>query len=534
MRQTIQRTTTAAIVISALAGTCATVSAGGGQKARDGAVTKQHDRAMAHRMVFFTADKVLGAGIINANEENLGTVDDLIIDRGTGRVEYLVLSEGGILGIGSKEVAIPFASFVFDYARDKFRLDATPEYIENAKEFVPEDWVQLESETWVDQFGDMYQRDRARAGSGASDPYATGLDRAEQATVKGTVTDVKRDRTVQGVEQIVVTVDTKSNGLQRAVLGPAWFVMSQAHPPMRGDTVEVRGFRLPRDGEDRLVARDMTVDGKTVELRNEKGAPRWDAASSGSGDKAAWSGGSAPMILLSDLIGMDAQARDKNGGEIDGAIIEMESGTVAILLLDPDENVLGIGDELRCVPWPIAAVGRESVRIDADKDMLLASEKVPSDIRVYSTQARLRPVYEVFRIDVVEFAPRERRDWASGAPVTQWTGHSDIAKAFKDGRSMSVQGTIDGTRTMTVPGTSVEALAVQVRTSESGTETVVLGPSWFFDRQSVRLEDGAKVTISAKAVTINGQRAVIAESITTGDGQRINLWHGNSPAWASR
>lgn len=532
MRQTIQQTTTAAIVIAALAGTCATVSAGSDQKARDGAAAKQHDHAVAHRMIFLSAEKVLGAGIINANDESLGSVDDLILDRGTGRVEYVVLSKGGVLGIGSKEVAIPFASFDYDYAKDKFRLNATLEYIENAKQFAPKDWVQLESGTWDDQFDEMYERNLS--GTGASDPYASGLDKAEKGTVKGRVTDVRRERTAHGAEQIVVTVDTTSDGPQRAVLGPAWFVMSQPNPPMRGDTVEVHGFRLPRDGQSRLVARDLTIDGKTTELRNEKGAPRWDATDSGAGDKSARRGGSAPMILLSDLIGMDARARDKNGGEIDGAIIEMESGTVAILLLDPDENVLGIGDELRCVPWPIAAVGRESVRIDADKDMLLASQKVPSDVRVFSTPARLRPVYEVYRIDVVQFAPRDRRDWSSGSPASHWTGHSDIGKAFKDGRTVSVLGTIESTRTMNVPGTSVEALAVQVRTADRGTETVVLGPRWFLDRQPVRFEDGATITIDAKAVTINGQRAVIAESVTTADGKRINLWNGESPAWASR
>lgn len=55
-----------------------------------------------------------------------GSIDDLVIDTKTGRASWAVVSVGGLLGIGDKEVAVPAASLLTVRAdKPTFELDAT-------------------------------------------------------------------------------------------------------------------------------------------------------------------------------------------------------------------------------------------------------------------------------------------------------------------------------------------------------------------------------------------------------------------------
>ena len=57
---------------------------------------------------FMSAEKLLGKSIKNDQGQDLGTVKDLLF--GTdGELEYVVLSEGGVLGIGEDLIPVPFA-----------------------------------------------------------------------------------------------------------------------------------------------------------------------------------------------------------------------------------------------------------------------------------------------------------------------------------------------------------------------------------------------------------------------------------------
>jgi sporulation protein YlmC with PRC-barrel domain len=53
------------------------------------------------------ADDVIGATVRKAQNENIGSVADLVIDK-DGQVKAAVLSVGGFLGIGDKHVAVPW------------------------------------------------------------------------------------------------------------------------------------------------------------------------------------------------------------------------------------------------------------------------------------------------------------------------------------------------------------------------------------------------------------------------------------------
>jgi len=81
----------------------------------------------------YRTSKVVGSMVFNEANENVGTIDDLIVTP-TETVPYAVLSVGGFLGVGSKYVVVPFSSLrVKDkqmvlYGATKDSLKALPSF----------------------------------------------------------------------------------------------------------------------------------------------------------------------------------------------------------------------------------------------------------------------------------------------------------------------------------------------------------------------------------------------------------------------
>jgi len=59
------------------------------------------------------ASKVHGSSVYNDQNEKVGSIDDLIIDR-NDHVVYAVLSVGGFLGMGNHLVAVPYDQLVIN------------------------------------------------------------------------------------------------------------------------------------------------------------------------------------------------------------------------------------------------------------------------------------------------------------------------------------------------------------------------------------------------------------------------------------
>jgi len=85
--------------------------------------------------ILLAASEVKGARVINFQNENIGDVDELLIEPDTGQVRFAVLSVGGFLGLGSTKVAVPWLAFQIVSERGKIKymmLDATRERLEKA------------------------------------------------------------------------------------------------------------------------------------------------------------------------------------------------------------------------------------------------------------------------------------------------------------------------------------------------------------------------------------------------------------------
>ncbi len=63
------------------------------------------------------ASDLIGRSVVNRNNETLGRINDVILDE-NGQVAAVLIGVGGFLGIGEKEVGVPFEALEFKMARE--------------------------------------------------------------------------------------------------------------------------------------------------------------------------------------------------------------------------------------------------------------------------------------------------------------------------------------------------------------------------------------------------------------------------------
>ncbi|HYH17660.1 MAG TPA: PRC-barrel domain-containing protein [Azospirillum sp.] len=69
-----------------------------------------------------SADKMLGKNVYGKDGEKLGEVEDIILDGADGKAKQLVISSGGFLGIGEKQVAVDFDQAKWNASEDRLEL----------------------------------------------------------------------------------------------------------------------------------------------------------------------------------------------------------------------------------------------------------------------------------------------------------------------------------------------------------------------------------------------------------------------------
>jgi hypothetical protein len=106
-----------------------------------------------HRLI--SSEKVEGTEVYNRNGDHLGTVDHMMIDKFDGRVEYVVMSFGGFLGIGESYHPLPWKVLTYDTNMGGYVIDADRPRLERAPRFTSSstpDWSDLTYRSRIDQY----------------------------------------------------------------------------------------------------------------------------------------------------------------------------------------------------------------------------------------------------------------------------------------------------------------------------------------------------------------------------------------------
>ena len=83
-----------------------------------------------------SADDLMGADVMSADDERIAGVDDVLLD-GEGHIEAILFDVGGFLGIGAQTVEVGVADFEISEVDGalQVQLDLTEEQIEDLPEY---------------------------------------------------------------------------------------------------------------------------------------------------------------------------------------------------------------------------------------------------------------------------------------------------------------------------------------------------------------------------------------------------------------
>ncbi len=107
------------------------------------------------------ADTLLGNDVVNKLGEDLGEIKEFMIDMGSGKLAYAVLSFGGLLGMGDKLFAVPWEALTLDTDNKRFTLDASKTALKDAPGFDKDHWPRMADPTWAGPVRDFYSPRRA-------------------------------------------------------------------------------------------------------------------------------------------------------------------------------------------------------------------------------------------------------------------------------------------------------------------------------------------------------------------------------------
>ncbi|HEY0877457.1 MAG TPA: PRC-barrel domain-containing protein [Zeimonas sp.] len=159
------------------------------------------------------ASKIIGTNVENANGENIGEIKDMMVDVQNERVRYVVLSHGGVLGIGDKLFAYPM-SMVESQGRngDKLVMNVDKERLEKAPGFDKNKWPSFADSKYTGEVDKYYGADSTRDGQKAgnlvraSDLIGKDFD-DRNGKEAGEIDDLIVDSSTGNVEYAVVDFD---------------------------------------------------------------------------------------------------------------------------------------------------------------------------------------------------------------------------------------------------------------------------------------------------------------------------------------
>ena len=203
--------------------------------------------AQASARMDMRASKLIGKELENAQGENVGEIQDLIVDVNGGRAHYAIVSFGGLMGVGDKLFAYPVSQIKPARAdRDKLTLNVDKARLKDAPGFDKDqwpDWNLTETRTQWDKFH----------GPGASSTSMPGPNARMVRMSKLLDADLKAaqgDKDIGDVEDVVVNLQT---GQVR------YAVVEFERGFLKGDklvALPMQAFSAARDDDDLVVKVD--------------------------------------------------------------------------------------------------------------------------------------------------------------------------------------------------------------------------------------------------------------------------------------
>lgn len=201
------------------------------------------------------ASKLIGMEVRNANGENLGEIKDLIVDVKAEKVNYAVLSFGGVLGLGDKLFAYPVSAFKATGDKDELVLNVDKEKMKNAPGFERNRWPDLADNRYRGEVDRYF-----RANAVGATPPGERLVRVSELMDKNV--DDRQGSHAGEIEDLVVNLGTERIRYVVLDFDKAW------SPDDKLVTLPLNVFRFPERKDRDLVmdvSREQIASARTFE-----------------------------------------------------------------------------------------------------------------------------------------------------------------------------------------------------------------------------------------------------------------------------
>lgn len=250
----------------------------GATPARDATRTLDRDYGQRARyngpIQLMEAETIIGADIQGPSGDSYGSIEELIVERGSGEIRFAILRVNSVLGFGGDHLALAYHQLQWSPEENEFRTALTEEQIERQASSLPNDWENLQSVGWMNQMDP--RRTDERADTRMGDAMRSGSSSELTGRISNITRRIDEDR---GEEHVILDILVEDGETKQVVLGPSWYIMGHDSPPFRGQPIVVRGVEL--DG--RFIATSATIDGRNIELRTKDGNGAWDSSDPASG-----------------------------------------------------------------------------------------------------------------------------------------------------------------------------------------------------------------------------------------------------------
>ena len=253
---------------------------GSAKDGTSGAAQPPASAAFVHRRF----SQILGTRVTDARRNRIADVEDLVVGVESARIEGMLLSFGGVLGIGESVALVPVEAMTYDAAKLVYVLPCSSERL-TAMALKDGKWPVLGNDAWLTS-----SREACLVARKESDAKATAVvidanahsttkakyDLSKVETMRGTIVTVGTVANVEPSEELVrlrIRLEDEREVVVHA--GPSSFAQQRLLDLRPGRRVRVTGAPSVFDGRAVVLAGELEVDGKSVSLRDEDGAPTW-------------------------------------------------------------------------------------------------------------------------------------------------------------------------------------------------------------------------------------------------------------------
>lgn len=108
-----------------------------------------------------TSGDIVGCYVSNRKAENLGKIEDIVVDLQSGQIEYAILAFDELWGLPGKLFAVPWAALGLpnpDMATPTFSLDLDRDALKAAPGFDTDHWPDMTDPGWRNEIAAYYNR----------------------------------------------------------------------------------------------------------------------------------------------------------------------------------------------------------------------------------------------------------------------------------------------------------------------------------------------------------------------------------------